>query len=364
MRISLPYGTHQVYRRRTADLTIRGIVEEAAYPLVSAHFNLNDGPERPLYVEETSDDGVDWTTGYKDTPAELRCRDQGEFCVEFSSDDSALMPGANTVKITATDNASRAVAATLALDWDPTPPAFPIDLRDLSPYRHVQEIGQAVNGAFDLDHDVNVIRSRAPVAPDALFLVGAPGRSQEATYAVKFLDLASSKWLGCGDFFAGMVDGVPPRGLKVGWSSAGMAALSPVDGARSFIAWGDHSADDCEWAIATHPAAPVSVHANTLYRVRHRISIQDGEHRVRWRLWPESAPEPDTWLCDEDTGKLDPHLPRHETATFGLFQHFGLPIEWSDILIREVDDGPDDIPCRDREQSREPFLKRNRPGAF
>ena len=178
---------------------------------------------------------------------------------------------------------------------------------------------------------------------------------------MKFLDFKGAKWLGCGDFYAGMVEGVPPRGIKVGWSSAGMAALSPTDGGRAFIAWGDHSSDEREWAIATNPARPVAVRNNVPYRVRQRISIHAGEHRVRWRLWPAGAREPLEWLCDEDTGKLPAHLPRHQSATFGLFQHFGMPIEWSDVLIREVEDGPDDLPCRDRAQSREPFLKRVRP---
>lgn len=358
------YGTEQRYRRSTRDITIRGQVETALHPLAAAIFTLNGGMPRPLYVEEIPDDGVDWTTGYKDTPAELRCRDQGEFCIEIDVDDPALEPGRNRVDVRMTGADGREAAAVMHFEWNQEPSRFPIDLRDLSGVRHVQDIGQVVNGAFDIDHDVNVIRSRAPVAPDALLLVGAAGRSQEATYAVKFLDPNGAKWLGCGDFYAGMVDGVPPRGIKVGWSSAGMAALSPVDGARAFLAWGDHSGDPHEWAIATNPASPVAVRAHTLYRVRQRISMHEGEHRVRWRLWPADASEPAEWLCDEDTGKLPAHLPRHEDATFGLFQHFGLPVEWSDIFVREVKDGPDDLPCRDPARSRKPFLQRVRPGAF
>lgn len=364
MRIVFTHGTEQTYRRRAGDITIRGLLEDAAHPVLVSHFVLNAGAVRALYVEAASDDGVDWTTGYKASPAELRCRDQGEFCVEIAADDPALAAGRNTLNLHITGADGKAAQAAMGFDWNPLPSSFPVDLRDLSRFRHVQELGQAVNGAFDIDHDLNVIRSRAPVAPDALLLVGAPGRSQEATYAVKFLDFRGAKWLGCGDFYAGMVDGVPPRGIKVGWSSAGMAALSPSDGARSFIAWGDHSGDEREWAIATNPARPVKIRKNTLYRVRQRISMHEGEHRVRWRLWSADENEPAEWLCDEDTGKLPAHLPRHESATFGLFQHFGMPIEWSDILVREVEDGPDDLPCRNLERSRSPFLKRVRPGAF
>ena len=364
MRIIFTHGTEQTYRRRTGDITIRGLLEDAAHPVSASDFALNGGAARGLYVEATSDDGVDWMTGYKPSPAELRCRDQGEFCIEIAADDPALATGRNTLDLHIADANGKAARASMCFDWNPRAPSLPVDLRDLSGFRHVQELGQAVNGAFDIDRDLNVIRSRAPVAPDALLLVGAPGGSQEATYAVKFLDFRGAKWLGCGDFYAGMVEGAPPRGIKVGWSSAGMAALSPTDGARSFIAWGDHSGDEREWAIATNPAQPIKVRNNTLYRVRHRISMHNGEHRVRWRLWPAGESEPSDWLCDEDTGRLPAHLPRHESATFGLFQHFGLPIEWSDILIREVEDGPDDLPCLDRQRSREPFLKRVRPGPF
>lgn len=364
MHIEFSYGPSQRYRRRADLLTIRGNVDGASHPLRSSIFRLNGGDPRPLYVEAEPDNGVDWTAGYKATPAELRCRHQGEFSVEFDCDDAALTVGANRAVVEVVDGAGETATAEVAFHWDPEPAPFPIDLRDLSSVAHIQDIGQAVNGDFDLDRDRNVIRSRGPVAPDALFLVGSPGGSQEATYRVRFLEPAGAKWLGCGDFHAGLTEGVPPRGIRVGWSSAGMAAMSPVDGARAFIAWGDHSGDPGEWAIATHPARPFPVQRNTRYRVRQRLSIHGGENRIRWKIWDERHPEPAGWLCDEDTGKLPAHLPRNTRATFGLFQHFGQPIEWSDILIREVTDDPDSLPGRNPDASREPFLQRNRPGAF
>lgn len=363
MPIRFAYGGSQRYRRRCAIITIRGEVDGAAYPLCAASVSLNGGPARPLYVEATVDDGIDWTTGYKSTPAELRCRHQGEFSVEFDVEDPALRPS-NEAVVTITDAAGETSRATVAFTWDPEPPRLPIDLTDLTAVDHIQDIAQAVNGCFDLDRDANVIRSRAPVAPDALLLVGAPGESQEATYAIRFLEPAGSKWLGCGDFHAGLTEGVPARGLKVGWNSAGMAALSPVDGARAFIAWGDHSADPREWAIATHPARPFTPQRGTLYRVRQRVAIGPEGHRIRWKIWDARDSEPDDWLCDEDTTKLPAGLPRHPSATFGLFQHMGQPIEWSDIRVRAVEDGPDDLPGAGPHESRAPFLRRERPGAF
>ena len=149
-----------------------------------------------------------------------------------------------------------------------------------------------------------MIRSRAPVAPDALLLLGSPHGSQEATYAVRFLDFMGAKWLGLADFFVGLEEGAPPRGIKVGWSSAGMAALSARSEARSFIAWGDDSGRPEEWAIATDPPARVQIERNVLYRVRHQVAFVHGITRVRFRIWPAHAPEPTSWLCEEQDARV------------------------------------------------------------
>jgi hypothetical protein len=339
---------------------VRGKVDGGKFPIRSASFSINDGPMLPLYVEQEPDDATDWVHGYKATPAELRCRDQGEFCIEFAATDPQLRVGSNALSVTVQDQDWRTETLACSIEWNPEPLPVALDLSDLSRFGHIQDVGQTVNGAFDLDRDLNVIRSRAPVAPDALLVIGSPYGSQEATYAVRFLEPQGAKWLGCSDFFAGLVEGVPGRGIRVGWCSAGMAALSPTDGARSFIAWGDHSGDNREWALATHPAAPIRIQRNTLYRVRHQITLQEGRDRVRWRLWPDGEPEPGDWLCEEEASRVPAELPRHRAASFALFQHMGQCIEWSDIVIRPYRPPPGDAPGR----GREPFLKRNRPGAF
>ena len=239
----------------------------------------------------------------------------------------------------------------MAFDWDPRPLALPLDLRDLTRFDDIQEIGQVINGAFDLDRRQNVIRSRAPVAPDALLLLGSPHGSQGDLRGA-LLDFMGAKWLGLADF-SRPGGGAPPRGIKVGWSSAGMAALSANE-ARSFIAWGDHSGRPEEWAIATHPPARVPIERNVLYRVRHQVAFVHGITRVRYRIWPATAPEPTGWLCEEQDAKVPAHLPRHTAASFGLFQHMGMPIEWSEIMVTAHK--PDDPP--DPAAGREPFLGR------
>ncbi len=333
MAIRLTYGSRQQFRHRDRDITIRGQIAPLTPPTRRAVYRLNDGPETPFYVEAIADDGIDWVNGYKDSPAELRCRELGEFAIELPVETGALRAGENRVEIDVMDAAEQTARADILLVWDPTPPPLPLDLRDLSGFDDIQAVGQVINGAFDLDRDQNLIRSRAPVAPDAFIILGGMHGSQEATYAVRFTDFTGVKWLGLADFFAGMEEGTPPRGIKVGWSSAGMATLNPNGEARSFIAWGDHSGGADEWVVVTDPPKRFAVERQQRYRVRHQVRFEDGVTTVRFRIWPEGASEPDDWLVEESDRLIASHLPRHERAAFGLFQHSGMPIEWSDILV-------------------------------
>ncbi len=355
------YGKSQEFRFRLADLTFPGVIYGLSDAPDSARYRLNGAEFCGFYVEAVHDEGTDWLNGYKPTPGELRCRHFGEFCIEISHDNPALIPGTNHLELQVTDRAEK---STTSIDflWDSTPLPKALDLSDLSKFRSIQQVGQVVNGAFDLDIAANLIRSRAPVAPDALLTLGSPGRSQEATYRVRFLEPHHSKWLGLSDFHAGMVEGVPPRGIKVGWSSAGMAVAMPSGGARSFLAWGDHSGAPEEWAIATNPPAEVGIERGCAYRVRHQIQLNDTINQVRFRIWPEDEPEPTIWICNEHDGRLPADLPRHKTASFSLFQHMGMPVEWSDIRLRPLAD--DDFVKLDPKTGRQPFFKRDRPGAF
>jgi hypothetical protein len=183
-------------------------------------------------------------------------------------------------------------------------------------------------------------------------------------FNVRFSDLREAKWLGLSDFFVRMEEGNPPRGIKVGWSSAGMATLSPRQEARSFIAWGDHSARPEEWAVVTHPPTAVSIEKGVTYRVRHQVAFADGINRVRFRMWAASEPEPAEWLCREEDSRVPAGLPRHGRASFALFQHMGMPIEWFDIRIMPCEPAPEDMPGSDPSIGREAFLGRDRPGAF
>ena len=84
--------------------------------------------------------------------------------------------GANRLIIEVEDAEGKIEETPLSFSWDPRPLPLPLDLSDLSRFSHIQEVGQIVNGAFDLDIVQNVIRSRAPVATRCVHRPGIASR--------------------------------------------------------------------------------------------------------------------------------------------------------------------------------------------
>jgi hypothetical protein len=337
MTFRLTYGTQQRFKHRHGDINIVGRVEQIDYPVKASTYTLNGGEPVYFYVEEVPDPGIDWTYEYKDSPAINRLKDKGDFNVEIPITAPELREGDNTVLLRVLDASEDEQTVEVDFSWDPEPVALPIDLTDLSAYTHIQEVGQIVDGAFDLDRDMNLIRSRAPVYVDSLFLIGSPHGAQEATYHVRFLDLTKVKWLGPSDFFVEHVGPTPSIGIKPGWSTCGMAALNPRWEARSFLAYGDHSGTHKEWVVRTAPPNRFIAEADLLYSVRHQVFWKDGVNHVRYRIWPEADDEPEGWLCWENDASVPPEKPRFTAGSFGLFQHSGMPIEWSNIRVRGLD---------------------------
>ena len=359
MPVHLIYGDRQFFRLRLQDIHVRGHVDAPA-PLRASTYRLNDGPPTSFYVEQVPDQGTDWRFQYKNSPARLRLPRIGDFTVEIPADAPELRPGSNQLTIEITDASGRTERAATELSWDPSPVSLPLDLRDLSAVREIQEIGQVVNGAFDVDPRVNVIRSRAPVAPDALLVLGSPHSSQEATYSVRFAEPTAAKYLGLSDFFVGHEAEDPPIGIKPGWSTAGLATVTygwrpgsppevrpvepsrllqeigpnPLGQARAWLACGDNSRRGERWVVKTDPAARFDLAEPWAYRVRHQVLFTGGANRTRFRIWPAGQPEPDGWLCDITDAEVDPRLPKFSRASFALFQHTGASTEWSDIRVR------------------------------
>jgi len=337
VRIQFTYGTDQVFRRRTDDLNLVGNLEGARYPLDYSTWSLNGGPEIFVYVEHVADPGIDWTYEYKDSIAVNRLKDTGDFNIEIPVTSPDLRSGNNTLRFRVNDDVSNETETTVEFTFDPTSLATSLDLSDLSRFEHIQEVGQITNGAFDLDKNLNVIRNRGPVYPDSLLVVGSKHGSQRATYDVRFTDFAKVKWLGPSDYFTGHAGPEPPIGIKPGWSSAGLVALNPRNEARMFLAYGDHVGTDEEWVVQTAPPVRFCPEPGTWYSVRHEVLFRDGVNSARFKIWPRAEGEPTDWLLEESDYGVAEYSHRHRKASFGLFQHSGMPNEWSNIRIHALE---------------------------
>ena len=344
MTIVLRYGRQQLFRYRVGDINVLGRLHGAT-PVRRADWRLNGAAAQSFYVEAAPNisllptpDGfvatpIDWRYQYKLSPAALRLWELGDFNIEIPSESPALCRGRNQLVIEIEDRWKEIHRAELELSWDPSPLPLPLDLSDLSAFEDIQALGQIVDGGFELDSEANVVRSLTPVAPDNLLVLGSPAASQEATYRIRFHDVAAGKYVGLSDFFVAHEADEPPIGIKPGWSTAGMATIRSNGEARSWIAWGDNSHGPNVWIVATEPPALFRPEDDIDYRVRHQIRIADGKNSTRFRIWKETEEEPATWLCAEDDVAVDRSLPRHERASFALFQHTGVGSEWSDIRI-------------------------------
>jgi hypothetical protein len=336
--IKLPYGDNQRFRMRHGDINLIGSTD-AVLPAQHSVYRLNQGEPTHFYLEpeETSSDPPRYPYGMR-TPGCHRLRHMpGWFNLEIPVDSPLLTPGWNRfdVEITAADGAAHSCSG--RFHWTPEPVALPLDLRELGRFASIQDVGQAVNGLFELDRKENLIRTRQPVGSDSLFLLGSPAHSQEATYRVRFGPEAGI-YLGLSDFFSAHLAQDPALGIKPGYCTNGLATLDGQGNAQLWMAWGDNLMDsDSSWVVRTpRGKCSFAVRSGVNYRVRHQLLVTAAKSTSRFRIWPEGTAEPGDWLCEEDTGEVAAGLPRNPAASFGLFQYFGSPTEWSDILVRRL----------------------------
>jgi hypothetical protein len=346
MHLLFSYGTKQRFRRRYQDINILGKVVAAAMPIRRATYQLNWSRPVPFYVEHVPDlelragraggwfaSPIDWRLAYKDSPAALRLKELGDFNIEIPADTAELLSGSNQLIVEVEDHGKVVERAAIAFDWDPRPVEVPVLIGDLSGIADVQEIAQVVDGRFAIDGGRHAIVSVPPVAPDSLCLLAAPGGSQEATYRITFESPQKSKYLGLSDFFVRHEAEDPPIGIKPGWSTAGLATVRFDGEARCWLAFGDNAASRRSWIVCTDPPKTFVATAGRNYRVRHQVRFHDRVTSARFRIWPEDEAEPKAWLCEESDSAIDPSLPRHTAASFGLFQHTGASTAWSDISV-------------------------------
>ncbi len=338
MRIVYTYGTKQVFRYRTHDVNVLGRVEDAVYPLKSSTWSLNEGVENFVYVDHVPDLGIDWTYEYKNSPAVNRLKDLGDFNIEIPVLGSNLMNGDNILVFLIEDANGTKVSSEVRFTFYEAPLEIDLNFTDLSQFSHIQQVGQITNGAFDIDHDQNLIRNRAPVYVDSFLALGSLHGSQRATYDVRFTDMTKVKWLGPSDFFAGHAGPEPSIGIKPGWSSAGLIALSPRNEARMFLAHGDHVGTNREWVVQTTPFVRFYPQERVWYSVKHDVIFRDGVNSSRFKIWERGDEEPAGWLLQENDMNAPIGLPRFDRASFGLFQHSGMPNEWTNIVLTQLDE--------------------------
>lgn len=347
MIIDFPQGDLQGFRPRIEDITIQGRLHAGQYPIRRASWSVNGADAESFYLEEVPDlllragrEGrwratpIDWRAGYKDSPAGLRLKRLGDFTLEIPT--ALLKPGPNTVDVEVEDHGKDIARAQVQVDWDPTPIAFPLDLTDLSSFATVQDVGQPINGRFEIDRANNSIRASTPADPDSLLILGSAARSQEATYRVIFHNPGQAKYVGLSDFFVRNEPEEPPIGIKPGYSTAGLATIDRHGAARGWIALGDNAHRRDAWLVFTDPPAEFVPAPETAYRVRHRLVLEADVNRVMFRIWPEDGEEPQDWLCSETDASVPPDKPRFSSASFGLFMHTGVGTEWSDVRVTRL----------------------------
>jgi hypothetical protein len=334
--IKLLYGDRQQFRWRHDDINILGYTD-AKLPIKNSQYTLNDSSPLHFYVEPEPEPGEPKYPWQTRTPSVLRLKDRpGHFNIEIAITHPQLKEGWNQIKIAIADARGQIDKLEAQFHWNSNPLPLPLDLKALSQYNHIQEIGQVVDGDFDFDPEKNTIFTRSPVASDVLLLLGSPYGSQEATYEVQFADNGRD-WcfMGLSDFFAGHLPQSPELGIKPGYSTAGLVTLDGQGLPGIWLAWGDSLYDrETSWAIKTEKEFKLPIQANVTYCVRHQVIIDRGTNYARFRMWKKGNPEPNVWVCQEHNFHLEPKLPRITQASFGLFQSWGQPTQWSNISVK------------------------------
>lgn len=301
---------------------------------------MNNGAPKHFYVEPEPDRKKTNYPYNTQTPSVHRLRHKtGQFNIEIPVDSQNLREGWNNIFIQIEDEERKVYELNARFSWDPRPIPLPLVLEDLKGFRSIQEVGQVVNGEFDIDPDNNVIRSHVPVGSDILLLLGSPYGSQEATYQVKFSQLSDTwAFIGLSDFFFEHVEQSPRLGIKPGYSTAGLATIDHQGQAKVWLAWGDCLMDKKDtWLVKTEKNGNFPVQAGIQYNVKHQSIIEEGINLSRFRLWPEGIPEPDVWLCEENNCHIESSLQRIPAASFGLFQYWGTPTEWTNINVKQLE---------------------------
>ncbi|GJL73564.1 MAG: hypothetical protein NMNS01_27630 [Nitrosomonas sp.] len=338
--IQLFYGNQQQFRLRHGDINILGRTD-SPQSVKRAQYRLNGDMPIPFYIEPATPSGEGKYAWDCNTPSIFRLRDcPGAFNIEIAVDSPNLQEGLNRITIEIEDSDGEIDTLTAEFHWNPCKIELPININDLNKYESIQEVGQVVNGLFEIDRQRNSIVSCEPVGADILFLIGSPGESQEATYDVEFNlhGNCGNEYAGLSDFFFRHEEQSPELGIKPGYCTSGLSTISPAGEAKLWMAIGDClTGKDWAWVIHTENSSYFQIQSDTTYRVRHQVIIHDSVNWSRYKIWKKDDEEPNRWLCDMDNAHLKHDLPKIDKASFGLFQFGGNPTSWSNISVRRLE---------------------------
>jgi hypothetical protein len=330
-------------------------MSDTVLPVLRSEYRLNGGPPSNFYLEDsTNGTRTKYPYGAKSAAINRLRGRPGHFNIEIAIDDPHLQVGKNELQILIEGARRDRECLEVGFDWDPRPIKLPIKLLALKGHENVQDIGQAVNGVWEVVRGDGTICANAPVGADSLFLLGSPHGSQEATYDVQFGEIGDTwSFIGLSDFFGGNEEQSPSLGIKPGYTTAGLATIENNGRAKAWISWGDCLIEDPRsWVVKTEKIVKVAVDPAVLYHVRHQVIIDDGVNVARFRIWRAGTPEPEVWFCNENTLHLSSNYPAVKAASFGLFQYGGCPTAWSNIHVRALDLNIADLRLKKRRNDR------------
>jgi hypothetical protein len=348
LNVRFYYGRRQRFLNHCGVVTILGNVE-SDLELASCSYRLNGSPDQPVFVDQVSPVGVDTRFEYKQSPARQRLHEPGDFAIDIQATDPALRAGENHLEVRAVDAEGRVEVGSCDFVWDPSEVRLPVVIGPDVDVGDIQQVGMVAAGLFEWDREWGCVRTKAPVRPDSLLVIGGRAGSQEALYEVRVSLPLASKYVGLSDFWLGFEAEDPAFPVRQLWSTAGLATIRPRGEysweARIWIAIADapglrrrsaHEHGRRRSVVRTDPPVRFELADGQWYQVRHQVLIDGAAVCSRFRIWPRGDMEPSQWLCEErailreavQTGPIRP--------AFSLFQHSGFPTSWRCIWVREL----------------------------
>lgn len=314
LAINLVYGSTQNFGQLglpqpTADII--GFVDGAT-KTTSLTYQLNGGPSQPLSLG----------------PDTRRLFEPGSFIIELAFAD--LVPGANTVTITAVDGAEQVtedvtINYTAGATW---PANYSIDWSTVT---SILDVAQPVTGSFEIAGDE--VRTVNPGYDRLLAIGDLSWNDYEVTVPVTVESLNTAGW------------GFPSNGAGVGFIS-GWQGHYLLDDEQPAVGWG-RALNAISWfrwsdkgtsgfQMLGYRAAPLTsadqqLELNKTYMFKLSVQSNDGQpNTYRLKHWLQGSPEPANWTME---GQGRPGEPK--TGSVVLVAHQAM-VRFGDVAVRST----------------------------